>query len=106
MQKILVIDDMSIVRDPLAAALRAVGHQATTAANGREGLALVASDPPDLILLDLRMPEMDGLEFLRAIRSDARTADIAVILLSECRDKQSVLEIAKLGVQGYMLKSQ
>ncbi|MEZ0266602.1 MAG: HDOD domain-containing protein, partial [Phycisphaerae bacterium] len=105
MTTILVVDDMPIFRDPIAAALRLAGHQTAAASNGLEALATARASRPDLILLDLAMPVMDGLTCLRAIRADAALVGVPVILLTAMSEKRHVLEAAKLGVKDYLLKS-
>ena len=102
---ILVVDDMPIFRDPIAAALRLAGYQTTAASNGLEALAAARANRPDLILLDLAMPVMDGLTCLRAIRADAALANVPVILLTAMSEKRHVLDAAELGVKDYLLKS-
>jgi HD-like signal output (HDOD) protein/DNA-binding response OmpR family regulator len=102
---ILVVDDMPIFRDPIAAALRLAGYQTTTASNGREALSTARANRPDLILLDLAMPVMDGLTCLRELREDATLANVPVILLTAMSEKRHVLEAARLGVRDYLLKS-
>jgi CheY-like chemotaxis protein len=105
MSTILVVDDMAIFRDPLAASLRLAGYQTQCAENGREALARVAAGRPDLILLDLAMPVLDGLGFLRALRADAANARIPVIVLTAAAERENVMEAAGLGAREYMLKS-
>lgn len=102
---ILVVDDMAIVRDPIAASLQLGGYQTVCAANGIEALKAVQTQAPSLILLDMSMPVMDGLTFLRALRADHRYKNLPVILLTAISEKQHVLEAAKLGIQDYLLKS-
>lgn len=105
MNLILVVDDMPAIREPIAACLRSAGYRTASASNGKEALALIAGDRPQLILLDVAMPEMDGLTLLKRLRSDPTTADVHVILLSAAGDKQVVVAAAKLGAKDYLLKS-
>ena len=105
MSTILVVDDMPIFRDPIAASLRLAGFTTACAANGRDALAAARAQRPDLILLDVAMPVMDGIACLRALRADPSLADLPVILLTAMSDKRYVIEAAKLGVQDYLLKS-
>ncbi len=106
MATILIVDDMPIIREPIADALRAKGYETICAANGREALGLVKSHSPDLILLDVSMPVMDGLEYLRAVQADSTIPRPPVILLTAVSEKDHVVEAARLGVQDYLLKSQ
>src|SRR5204862_5451141 len=87
---ILVVDDMPIFRDPIAASLRLAGYSTVCAANGREALVAARVNRPDAILLDVAMPVMDGISFLRALRAeaDASLAKVPVILLTAVSDKK------------------
>ena len=85
MSKVLVVDDMPIFREPIAACLRASGYETCIAGNGQEALAVLQSSRPDLILLDIAMPIMDGISFLSVIRGDPATQSIPVILLTAVR---------------------
>jgi CheY-like chemotaxis protein len=79
---VLVIDDDLYFRFSLASALRAEGFSVLTAGNGRDGLRLLRSEPPDVVVLDLRMPKMSGDEFLDEKRDDAQVADIPTVVVS------------------------
>ena len=68
MARVLIVDDTEIVRRALEVAIRRMGHDAATAADGPQALAMAQEDPPDLALLDFRMPGMDGADLLRALR--------------------------------------
>jgi CheY-like chemotaxis protein/HD-like signal output (HDOD) protein len=105
MSTILIVDDMAVIREPIAAALRAKGYTAACASEGKEALALVKREPPDLILLDVSMPGMDGLSVLRVLRSDPASAKVPVILLTASADKEHVVQASKFGVRDYVLKS-
>jgi CheY-like chemotaxis protein/HD-like signal output (HDOD) protein len=105
MNTILVVDDLAIFRDPIAASLRLAGYRILRAANGKEALSQMQTQEPQLIILDLAMPVMDGLTFLRALRADEKRARLPVVLLTAVSDKQAVLEAARLGVRDFLLKS-
>ena len=105
MSTILVVDDMPIFRDPIAATLRLAGFETVCAANGRDALAAAKTHRPDVILLDVAMPVMDGIACLRALRVDPDLGKTPVILLTAMSDKRYVVEAGKLGVQDYLLKS-
>ncbi len=102
---VLVVDDMPIIRDPIAATLVAAGYEAHCAGNGKQALEQLRGQQVDLILLDVNMPVMDGLSFLRILRGDSSTAEIPVIMLSGAEDREDILQAAKLGIRGYVLKS-
>jgi putative nucleotidyltransferase with HDIG domain len=103
---ILVVDDMAIFREPIEAVLRADGFQVLTASNGVEALAAISRQRPDLVLLDLGMPVMDGLAALKKMREDTVSKRTAVIVLSAETDRARIVDAVKLGISGYLLKSQ
>ncbi|HKQ48031.1 MAG TPA: response regulator [Phycisphaerae bacterium] len=106
MSTILIVDDMEIFREPIASTLQSRGYSTVCASNGREAMEALETHPADLILLDVSMPIMDGLACLKAIRGNARLRDLPVILLTASSDRDHVTQAAKLGVSGYLLKSQ
>jgi len=77
---ILVVEDEPTLRNTLAAALASCGHRVRSADNGVEALARVRELRPDLVLLDLQLPEMDGWEFLRRFRSEPDHGDVPVVV--------------------------
>lgn len=105
MKTILVVDDMPIFRDAIAAALKAAGYQCITASNGAEAIETIRARKPDLVLLDVGMPVLDGLAALTILRGRPATADLPIILLTALSDKDKVLQAAKLGIRDYLLKS-
>lgn len=102
---ILIIDDMTIFREPVAACLRLAGFETECAVDGADGLAKARQRQPDLILLDMAMPNMDGLTFLRTLRADPQLADTPVIALTAVTDKDYIQSAAELKICDYMLKS-
>lgn len=79
-KKILVVDDQPYIRDVHALLLRAAGYEATALASATEALARLSDVRPDLILLDMRMPGMNGRQFLARLRADAAWSAVPVIL--------------------------
>ncbi len=103
--KILIIDDEDDVRDIASMCLGLIdGEQVLTAAGGQEGLDLAAQHKPDVILLDLMMPVMDGAETLRRLRDNAQTADIPVIFLTVKNIPSEVDRLMELGALAVMRK--
>ena len=80
--RILVVDDEADIAGILGAILRRAGHQVRMAGDGVEALEMIAREPPDVVLLDVRMPRLDGLETLRRLRQAAATARLPVIVLT------------------------
>jgi CheY-like chemotaxis protein len=101
MKTILVIDDEFAIADVLISLLTDEGYRVVTAPNGQEGLALLAESRPDLVLLDLMMPLMDGREVLRQMRADPESMHIPVILMSAAC---SPAVLATLGAEAYLEK--
>lgn len=99
---ILIIDDENSLRQTLARILQRAGYEVTTAANGTEGLSLVASHSFDLVYLDIRMPDMNGLEVLKTIH--AKLPDLPVILFTAQPDLNSAVEALRRGAKDYLLK--
>lgn len=99
---ILVVDDEEAIRRLLSDSLARAGYRVAAAGSGREALALVEQEPPDLIILDLVMPEMDGIEALRRIRERGVTA--RVLVLTAYGTAQQVREARALGVREFIGK--
>jgi two-component system phosphate regulon response regulator PhoB len=104
-KRILLVEDDRFLRRACEASLRQRGLTVTTAADGEEGLRLARSERPDLILLDMLMPKLSGLEVLRALRGDAETRNVPVLILSNSSREQDIAEVTTLGVSGYFVKS-
>jgi DNA-binding NtrC family response regulator len=102
MAKILVIDDEQGIRDLLDALLSRKGYDVVLAESGRKGLELFRRERPDVLVLDLKMPEMDGLTVLRQIRSlDPR---MPVIILTGAGTAEAEQQVRALGVTEYVEK--
>lgn len=101
---ILIVDDNELNRDLLDRQIRRLGHTTSHAANGREALEHVSSQPFALILLDLMMPVMDGFAVLAALKADPGLQHIAVIVLSAHADHASIIRAIELGADDYLPK--
>src|SRR5687767_14827710 len=99
---ILIIDDEASLRQTLARILQRAGFEVTTAANGKEGLTLVNDHPYDLLYLDIRMPDVSGLELLKTIH--AKFPELPVILFTAQPDLNSAVEALRRGATDYLLK--
>jgi class 3 adenylate cyclase/CheY-like chemotaxis protein len=102
--KVLVVDDMEMNRDMLCTLLEADGHKTAVAENGRLALEKIESNPYDLILLDVMMPEMNGYQVLEHLKSDYALRDIPVIVLSALDEIGSVVRCIELGAEDYLPK--
>ena len=103
-RKILTCDDEKNIVRLIQVNLERQGYEVVTAYNGRECLEKVASEHPDLILLDLMMPEMTGFEVLDVLKADPATAKIPVIMLTARTQDQDVLKGWQSGVECYLTK--
>jgi CheY-like chemotaxis protein len=95
MSRVLVVEDHEDTCRVLTKLLTAAGHEAVCALNGRAALAALVDGLPDVIVLDLMMPEMDGVEFLRNLREYVRWAFIPVILVTGAGDNSLLLQRAR-----------
>jgi adenylate cyclase len=101
---VLVVDDIEMNRDMLCSLLAADGHNAAVAENGRLALEKIKSNPYDLILLDVMMPEMNGYQVLEQLKSEPSLRDIPVIVLSALDEIGSVVRCIELGAEDYLPK--
>jgi CheY-like chemotaxis protein len=104
MANILVIDDDKDFRAVLKIMLTRLGHTPTLASRGEEGLALAVSNPYDLAIMDLMMPDLDGYEITRRLRTTARTAQLPILILTartQPADREGAMEA---GADGYLTK--
>lgn len=104
MPHILVVDDQEDILQTTALVLRQGGHQVSTAANGYEALERARTQLPDLILLDIEMPRMDGWETLKLLRIDEVTREIPVAMFTILYDLREKVRALKYGAQDYITK--
>ncbi|MCK5672842.1 MAG: response regulator [Spirochaetales bacterium] len=104
LQKILTVDDSMTIRSIIKNTLKPYDCEIHEAENGLLGLQSIIRIIPDLIILDITMPVMDGIEMLRKLRSSPRGKDMKVLMLTAESAKENIVEIAKLGVTNYIVK--
>lgn len=104
MSKVLIVEDNETLNEAYKLILTKDGHDVATAFNGEEGLAKLAESTPDLILLDMLMPKMDGIEFLRHFDA-TKYPKTTIIILSNLNEDEQVEEARKLGAHRYILKA-
>jgi CheY-like chemotaxis protein len=102
---ILIVEDETPLQDVLSDVLSKRGYEIVTASNGKEGLERARETQPDLILLDIIMPVMDGLEMLRTLREDEEGRAIDVVLLTNVSDNEKLAEALEIGAFDYLVKS-
>ena len=101
---ILVVEDEAAIRDLLAANLQRAGYRVMTAGDVPQAEALVRDSRPDLVLLDWVLPGVPGLTFARRLRSDQRTKDISIVLLSARAEEQDKVTALESGADDYVTK--
>lgn len=102
---VLIIEDDTVLRDAYATALTLDGYHTTTARDGEEGLERAEKDKPDLILLDMLMPKLNGLEFLRRFDAPAKHPKTKIIVFSNMSVPSDVKDAMALGATKYLTKS-
>jgi len=101
---ILVVDDDPVIQKLLAVNFEMEGYRVLTAGDGSDALAQMAAERPDVVVLDVMMPKIDGIEVVRRMRADATTAAIPVLLLSARAQAKDIAEGLDAGADGYMTK--
>lgn len=102
---ILVVEDDASLNDAYKTILAGAGYETRTAFNGEEALKLAAEEEPDIIFLDLRMPVLDGIGFLRKYQPKANHPNVKIIVFSNYDMQQEVDEAYELGAERYVLKA-
>jgi DNA-binding response OmpR family regulator len=105
MAKILIVEDDQVLSDAYKLILKKHGHEIATAFNGAEGLKKASDFKPSIILLDLLMPEMDGIEFLNKYGLKSKHPDVFVVILSNIGDEKKVQLAMELGAYKYIVKA-
>jgi two-component system chemotaxis response regulator CheY len=100
----LVVDDSKVTRLLVAHILRQVGFEVAQAANGREGIDQLLWHKPGVVLIDWNMPDMNGLEFVRAVRADTNHADVRLLIVTSEEDQGLIAEALEAGADGYIHK--
>ncbi|HZU42498.1 MAG TPA: response regulator [Terriglobales bacterium] len=103
--KVLLIDDSKVMRVACEGALGRAGHQVISAADGDQGLRLVHEAKPDLILLDMMLPKMSGLDLLQTMKQDPAVAAIPVIVFTSLSQKNEA-KLLKAGAAAYLEKTE
>ncbi len=104
--RVLLVEDDTFLRRACEASLRKRGFEVAAATDGEEGLRLAREVPhPDVILLDLLMPKMPGIEVLRALKADPETRTVPVVILSNSSRDEDKHEAVELGAVGFYVKA-
>ena len=102
---ILLVEDDEFLAELYATKLNLEGFEVSLASDGEKGLKLIKEKNPDLVLLDIIMPKMDGFEVLKQIKADKKTKSIPVILLTNLSQKDEVKKGLELGAVDYLIKA-
>jgi two-component system, chemotaxis family, chemotaxis protein CheY len=103
--KILVVDDSSTMRRIIINTLNKIGYSDyAEAANGREGVEKLAAVPIDMIITDWNMPEMSGVDFIRAVRANDQTKHLPVIMVTTNAAQEDIVQALDAGVNNYVVK--
>src|SRR5665213_235927 len=105
MAKILIVEDEKLLNEAYEMVLKKEGHDVRTAFNGEEALTIFGEDKPELILLDLRMPKMDGVEFLKQLEKKGGVGDVHTIVFSNYDEQKEIDEAFAHGATRYILKA-
>jgi len=103
-KRIVIVEDERDMADLVAARLRREGYTVTVAHDGAEGLNLIRSHPPDMALLDIMLPGMTGTDIAAAMRGDARTARVPIIMLTAKSEESDIVVGLKFGADDYVTK--
>ena len=106
MPNVLLVDDEESIRNLYSKLLTVDGFQVNTAESGEDALFKLSTDRPDVILLDISLPEMSGIEFLSRIKSDNTTSDIPVLMFTGSSEMQVISECLNKGAAGYIVKGE
>lgn len=103
-EAIIIVDDEPSMVALLSTFLKLKGYQITSAHNGADALALIEKQPPRLVLLDLMLPDISGLEICRRLRASPDQAQLPVLFLSARTDQTSIEQANQAGGNGYLIK--
>jgi twitching motility two-component system response regulator PilH len=103
-RKVLIVDDAQVDRQNLERILAGAGHRVLVAESGEQGVARAKSDKPDVILMDVNMPDLDGFAATRQLKGDPATKDIPVVFVTGKNQKADIAWGRMLGARGYVAK--
>jgi len=105
MAEVLIVDDEPDTREVLGKILERAGHVVRIARDGKEAVTQVNLKPPDVVVLDLLMPTMNGADFLATVRAYRRFRSLPIVLLTAVSDHPLLDQVVELGVQSILVKS-
>lgn len=105
MAKVLIVEDDKFLRELISQKLTKEGYEASSAVDGEEGVKKVKEEKPDIVLLDLILPGIDGFEVLTKVKEDPSVSSIPVIILSNLGQKEDIERGMKIGATDYLIKA-
>ncbi|MBU1015093.1 response regulator [Patescibacteria group bacterium] len=105
MAKILIVEDDKFLRELIVQKLASEGHEIVEAVDGEEGVRKIKEEVPQLVLLDIILPGIDGFEVLRQIKAEPTTANVPVLILSNLGQQEDVEKGLQLGAADYIIKA-
>lgn len=105
MARVLIVEDERTLNEAYELVLKREGHDVKVAYNGEEALKVFKEHQPELVLLDLRMPKMDGVEFLKHLEPEKNYPDVKIIIFSNYDDQKEIDSAFKHGANRYILKA-
>jgi CheY-like chemotaxis protein len=103
-KRILAVDDDASICEFYETALKLLGYDVVIAASAAAAREAIAAQRPDLILMDIMMPEQDGISFTRELRNDRKTSDIPIVMVSGLADAGTLQDALLFGAVGYLVK--
>ncbi len=103
-RRVLVVDDSDVIRELISVNLALEGFEVTTAVDGQDALDKIHDVRPDLMTIDVRMPRLDGIDTVKRLREDERTADLKIVMVSACAQQDDLERGRQAGVNAYLTK--
>lgn len=101
---ILIVDDSAMIRRIVSQLVQQLGHRAITAENGRIGVEMASESRPDMVIMDIEMPVMDGIEATKLIKGDKGTMDIPVVFFTALGSEDNIKQAESVGGNGFLNK--
>ena len=105
MKKVLIVDDDMVFQKTMTDKLKEKGYEVISAMDGEEGLKQATTSNPDIMLLDIKMPKMDGISLLRQLRKNDDMPKMPILITSNMTGTENIADGISLGVRGYIIKS-
>jgi DNA-binding response OmpR family regulator len=106
MPKIVCAEDDKLISTSLIEGFKAAGFEALPAYDGEEAIALIKEHKPDVVLLDIMMPKLDGLGVAWELKANADTSELPIVMLTNLSDSETISKILEAGITDYLLKSE